>query len=251
MKKEFQFQNWIRIFDENAALPDSILWDENRKLTPREKQIIYDSIRQFQRGESGEGKYIYQEAKRYVKKCGDDSYLTALKLFIHEEHRHANYLARFMEMQEIPKIKDHWVDGIFRWLRHHGNLEVVITVLVTAEIVAAVYYKALARATSSQCLKDICERILHDEDLHIYFQSYALNRIQYKRNPILNAYMYLNHYILLVGTIPVVWHFHKKVFVAGGYNLLLFAGEIFSVFAKMRSVVRASRRELLRMEQVW
>lgn len=249
--KEFNFEHWIHVFEENANKEDRFIWNENEALSEKEYSTIYESIRQFQRGESGEGKYLFQDAKKYIKHCEDDSYIHALKLFIHEEHRHALYLQKFMQKNNIPKQSEHWVDNIFRWLRHKGNLEVSITVLLTAELIAAVYYKALAKATYSKLLKQICERILSDEDIHIRFQSYALNRIQKNRNPLLNCYMRLHYVLLLCGTIPVVWYCHKKVFKAAGYHIFSFAAETFLVYHKSRQIIKAKNKELLQMEQVW
>lgn len=251
MKREFQFQNWIRLFEENASYRDVINWDDEYLLTQNEKNIIYRSIRQFQQGESGEGKYLFTDARRYIKNCSDDSYLYALKLFIHEEHRHAKYLAEFMKRQGIEKEKGHWVDKAFRWLRHHGNLEVSIIVLVTAELFAAIYYRALGKATQSKCLMAICDRILWDENLHINFQSCALNKIQNKRNPLLNMYMRFNHRLLLIGTIPIVWYYHRKVFKAGGYHVFKFIRETFSVYERMQIIIHANEKELMQMEQAW
>ncbi len=71
--KEFQFQNWIAVLEENAAKRDSISWNENYRLNPHELKCICSSVQQFQRGESGEGKFIFQDAKQFVKNCSDDS----------------------------------------------------------------------------------------------------------------------------------------------------------------------------------
>lgn len=249
--KEFNFRHWIQVFEDNANKPDNFDWSADEPLSKKEKYIVAESIRQFQRGESGEGKYIFQDAKKYVQQCADDSYMYALKLFIHEEHRHALYLQKFMQKNTIPKQSKHWVDSIFRWLRHKGNLEVSILVLLTAELIAAVYYKALAKATHSALLNQICKRILSDEDLHIRFQSFALNQIQKGRNPFLNFYMRFNYAVLLSGTIPIVWFCHSKVFKAAGYNFFSFAAETFLVFEKSRRILKANDKELLQMEQVW
>lgn len=249
--KEFNFRHWIHAFEDNANKPDNFDWNAAEPLSEKEKYIVAESIRQFQRGESGEGKYIFQDAKKYVQQCADDSYMNALKLFIHEEHRHALYLQKFMQKNNIPKQSKHWVDSVFRWLRHKGNLEVSILVLLTAELIAAVYYKALAKATNSALLNQICKRILNDEDLHIRFQSFALNQIQKGRNPFLNFYMRFNYAVLLSGTIPVVWFCHSKVFKAAGYNFFSFAAETFLVFEKSRRILKAKEKELLQMEQVW
>jgi hypothetical protein len=250
-RKDFYFQHWMHVFEDNANNVDDFAWNEEYMLSEREKNIVSESIRQFQRGERGEGKYMFQEAKKYVRQCEDDSYMYALKLFIHEEHRHALYLQKFMQKKHIPKQTGHWVDTFFRWLRHKGNLEVTIIVLVTAELIAAVYYKALANATQSLLLKQICKRIISDEEIHIRFQSYALNRIQKDRNPVINFYMRLNYALLLGGTIPVVWFYHGKVFKAAGYNFISFVLETLCVFDKSRRIIKARDKELLQMEQVW
>jgi hypothetical protein len=249
--KEFYCQHWINVFEANANKADNFNWDEDYRLSVKEKYIVAESIRQFQRGESGEGKYIFRDAKKYVQYCQDDSYMYALRLFIHEEHRHAKYLLKFMQKNNIPKQREHWVDNIFRWLRHKGNLEVSILVLLTAELIAAVYYKALSKSTKSLLLKQICKRILSDEDIHIRFQSYAINRIQKNRNPLLNMYMRFNYAVLLCGTIPVVWFCHGKVLKAAGYHFFSFAAETFLVFEKSRRILKAKDKELLQMEQVW
>lgn len=250
MKRDFHFAGWIRYFEENAKRTDAIPWDDTGLLGKTERAAIFGSIRKFQKGETGEGKYVFAEAKKYTASCGDDSYLYALKLFIYEEHRHARYLGDFMRMQEIPKQQKHWVDGIFRWIRHHGNLEVAISALVTAEVIAAVYYKALGLATRSHCLHAICRRILLDEKQHIRFQAYALNRIQKGRNRLLNAYMRFNHRILMLGTIPVVWIYHRRVFLAAGYSFAGFAWETWKIYRNLTRIVNASERQLLQWEQV-
>ncbi len=123
--------------------------------------------------------------------------------------------------------------------------------MVTAEIIAAVYYKALANATSSKLLNQICHRILNDEDTHINFQSYALNRIQHNRNPLLNFYMRINHFFLMLGTLPVVWFCHHKVYKAAGYNFYTFIKETLLVYNRCRLITAASEKRLLQQEQLW
>jgi hypothetical protein len=76
-------------------------------------------------------------------------------------------LGRYMDKENIPKIREHWLVNIFRWLRKRAGLENTLTVLFTAEIISKVYYKALANATQSDILKKICTQILYDEDFHI------------------------------------------------------------------------------------
>lgn len=230
MTKNFTFKSWVDIFATNAAKVDAIPWEEADTLPDSEKKIIYESIRQFQRGESGEGKYLFTEAKKFVEQCTDDSYLIALRLFILEENRHARYLLQFMNAHGIDKIEDHWVDNIFRWLRHHGNLEISVRVLVTAEYISAVYYKALRDATNSKALEAISQRILEDEDIHIRFQTQALAYFEQGRSEWVNKGIRGLHQLLLGGTISVVWLTHRKVLQAGGYRFGRFASECLLVY---------------------
>ncbi|WP_164672387.1 hypothetical protein [Bacillus velezensis] len=46
--------------------------------------------------------------------------------------------------------------------------------LLTAEVIAAVYYDALKNVTGSVCLQSICGQILIDEKQHFEFQAETL-----------------------------------------------------------------------------
>ncbi|MFG3444326.1 hypothetical protein ACGFZ1_06430 [Bacillus velezensis] len=46
--------------------------------------------------------------------------------------------------------------------------------LLTAEVIVAVYYDALKNVTGSVCLQSICWQILIDEEKHIEFQAEKL-----------------------------------------------------------------------------
>ena len=74
----------------------------------------------------------------------------------------------------VGTVKKRWVDTVFRRLRNLAGLEVSVGVLLTAEIIAKVYYAALGKATRSQMLGRICERILRDEEAHVRFQAERL-----------------------------------------------------------------------------
>jgi hypothetical protein len=81
-----------------------IYWDDPYRLDPQEYATIARSIQQFQIGESSEGKYLIESTKRYMSGNPDKSYLQALIRFVHEEQRHAQDLALFMDKQNIPTM---------------------------------------------------------------------------------------------------------------------------------------------------
>lgn len=109
-------------------------------------------------------------------------------------------------------------DSVFRRLRHLAGLELAISVLVTAEIVAQVYYQALAAATGSTILKALCEQILRDEDPHVRFQCERLAILRRRRGRAWRTLCVAAHRVLMLGTLPVVWMKHRRALVAGGFG---------------------------------
>ena len=92
-------------------------------------------------------------------------------------------LGQFLDREGIPRLKHHWVDEVFRKLRRFSGLEFSISVLIVAEVVSSVYYKALKFATKSRILQQICNQILWDEKHHLQFQASALRAIAENKSP--------------------------------------------------------------------
>jgi hypothetical protein len=151
------------------------------QLTESERRIVTRSIQQFQLGEGSRGQRLLKRGQKYGRKVNDPLFAGALDLFIKEEQQHSRYLSAFMESQGIPLLQRHWVDSVFRKLRGLAGLELSLTVLVTAEIIAVPYYRALRGATGSPILKTICTRILEDETNHLKYQASMLARVASKR----------------------------------------------------------------------
>ncbi|MGG4103228.1 ferritin-like domain-containing protein [Paenibacillus lautus] len=227
---EIIFSKWTEYFLRNNQNLIDIHWDDHYKLTSEEREIITKSIQQFQLGENSEGKYLINCAKKYVLETQDQDYYHALIEFIKEEQRHARDLGRFMRLQEIPLIRSHWVDNVFRKLRKYAGLELSIIVLITAEIIAKIYYKALKESTNSIILIDLCNQILNDEEKHVRFQSETLYKLARNKSYIMNQISRQFHRFLFEGTLIVVWYQHKSVFKAGGYTLLSFYHDCRQVF---------------------
>ncbi|WP_123040541.1 hypothetical protein [Cohnella candidum] len=136
---ESSFYKWKDYFLENKVNLKLINWNDNYKLTDTERKTIVKSIQQFQLGENSEGKYLINSARKSRLRTHDHNYYDALIEFIGEEQRHARDLARFMRKQDIPLIRVHWIDQVFRRLRRLASLEISVLVLLTAEIIAKVY----------------------------------------------------------------------------------------------------------------
>lgn len=196
--------------DRDLLLPRGRLY----RLSALEKETISSSIQEFERGENARGKSFRIRGRLYAIRAKDAAYPRALELFIREEQRHSAYLRGFMQKQGIPCRDKVWTDGIFRKLRKLAGLDCMIVVLVTAEIIAVSYYRALRAATRSPELRAICARILRDEAAHLQFQGATLAKL--RRNMPLPQRLMLEaaHAILLYLTALVVWHNHRKVFRA-------------------------------------
>jgi hypothetical protein len=178
-----QSKKWSTYFQMNSLAARDLPWDDARVLTPEERAIITSSIQQFQLGEGSNGRRLLRCGQEYAQAVDDPLFAGALAHFVEEEERHSWHLARFMEVQDIPVLRKHWVDTVFRGLRGlAGSLEVSLTVLVTAELVAVPYYRALRDATNSVILRAISAKILEDEAAHLKFQASMLARLASKRS---------------------------------------------------------------------
>jgi hypothetical protein len=230
------YRYWKDYFTANQTHFDQLDWNVADELSAEEKKCIYNSLQQFQKGENSEGKHLYSFAKTFP----DPEYFESIKLFIKEEQKHAQVLAKFMELHSIPKIKSHWIDSVFRGLRKFFGLENTIIVLVTAEIIAKVYYRALFQASSSTLLKKICNQILQDEDQHLAFQATTLNHF-YHSSPRWKQIITRSwHRILMTGTIFVVWLWHKKVLKSGGSFFSKFFMETMLVYFDVERNIKLS-----------
>jgi hypothetical protein len=211
-------QAWRKHFLDNSLTTQHLPWDDSYKLSVQERDAISHSIQQFQLGEGSHGRRLLKRGFRYSNKVGDGHFLRALHLFIKEEQRHSARLLRFMQQQGIAPVAKHWVDSIFRHLRGLAGLELSLRVLVTAEIIAVPYYRALGRATKSPLLRALSSRILADEGAHLRFQSSMLRRVALCRINLLARAVSRMHRLFLVATVCIVWREHQTVFEAAGYR---------------------------------
>lgn len=230
--------DWCEYFRRNSPSAAEFSWDDPYRLTPGERAAIAASIQQFQLGEGSDGKRLLQRGEAFSQTTGDPHFLTALTLFIREEQRHSAHLGRFMARQGIPILGRHWVDTVFRRLRVLSGLELSLRVLVTAELIAVPYYRALHDATRSPLLRAICRRILRDEAGHLEFQASMLARVAIARPRSRQCLVAAAHAVFLLGTSLLVWIGHHRVFIAAGYRLDQFLEETILGFLELNSLRR-------------
>lgn len=212
---------WAAWFRRNSEQPRRIPWEQPHALTESEVACLASSVPQFQLGEQGEGRHFLKVAASYAERSGapdDADYITALKRFIAEENQHAADLGRILDIVGIPRQTHDAVDGVFRRLRHLAGLELTISVLLTAEIIATVYYAALRDATGWTVLRRVCEQILRDEAMHLRFQCERLARIRRNHGSGRCRCAVAAHRWLTCITCAVVWWQHRSVFRRAGFT---------------------------------
>ncbi|MDQ2710965.1 MAG: hypothetical protein M3Y24_01815 [Acidobacteriota bacterium] len=221
--------DWVEYFYQNSpelALP----WDDSVRLSGAEKLAVIASIQQFQLGEGASGGRMLERAQRFSRKTGDLGLIAALKLFLREEQRHSSILARFLEIEHAPCLRQHWMHSAFCWVRGVAGLELCLKVLVTAELLARPYYAALRDATSSPLLRSICQRIFDEEGAHLRFQAFALSRFQNRHRRLMQRLIKTSHVMLLASTAGLVWVEHQAVFRAAGRTFRQFWREAWQEF---------------------
>jgi hypothetical protein len=235
-----QSLSWRTYFTSSQPGPQDLPWEDAYILSAPERLAIEKSIQQFQLGEGSEGRRLLNRGAAYGRAARDPHFVEALDLFVKEEQRHSAHLLRFMRRQRIPALAAHWVDSVFRLLRVLAGLELSLRVLVTAEIIAVPYYRALGRATGSPLLQAISARILDDEAMHLKFQSSMLSRLADRRRPFLGRLVWAVHRWFLIGTCHLVWAEHGSVFRAARYSFLRFLDEALEEISGLEAAAGSS-----------
>lgn len=235
---------WSEYFRDNCLAPHELPWEDLYSLTSGERSTLETSIQQFQLGEGSDGKRLLKRGEEFARRARDPEFTAALLLFIQEEQRHSTHLGRFMEQQGIPTLRQHWVDSVFRRLRGLAGLELSLSVLVTAELIAVPYYRALHDATESPLLCAICRRILADEAAHLRFQASLLARLASGRPPVWQMCLASLHALFLLGTCVVVWFGHERVFAAANCAFGQFLEETLIGFFKLQLSRRRTGKRL-------
>jgi hypothetical protein len=232
------YEQWYQRFLENRDSPRVLPWHESNLLSAAERRLVARSIQQFQLGEWARGRGLMRRASSHPVLATDPWFLPALELFIAEEQRHSGILGRFLDRERIPRLTNHWLDGIFRRLRKLAGLEACATVLVTAEVLAIPFYQALRDATRSYLLRSICVRILCDEAAHLNYQALTLGLVRRPLCDRARAIRPFCHSVLFHGTALLLWQQHRRVFRAAGWNFRRFWNDARRGFAALQLRIR-------------
>ena len=211
-------QIWLNHFEYHASHPRGAPHDLSDVLEPDERQLIAGSIATFQLGEQSEGQTFLRSAESFARERQLPHLTRIIDLLIREERRHAGLLLAFMQDHEIPQKVTDWTDRIFRLIRRLAGLQFYVSVLICAELIGNVYYRALASVTDCERLQVLCRTIVSDELAHIGFESQLLLTLRAERPARLWAVTRLAHRLFFAVLAVVVWFTHRSVLRTAGHS---------------------------------
>jgi hypothetical protein len=206
-------------------------------LTDEQRAVLISSLQDFQLGESSEGRHGRGRAAAYADGIGDSHYAEAIRLFFAEENQHASYLERYLRSHGVEPIGRSWTDFVFRRVRRLMGLEVLLTVLLTAELIGEVYYRAVRAATRCPTLRAICAQLLRDERMHVRFHVERFQFLRRGRSRVRTALQDGLWRVFFTATCLAVWLKHGRALRLGGYGFRRFRAE---ALRRFRRAVRAA-----------
>lgn len=199
-------------------------------ITSEERSRIAESIGTFQLGEQSEGRTLQMFADRFAARHGWPEASRVTELFIREEQHHAAQLRAFMTSQGIPLKARNWTDSVFRHLRKLAGFEAAVTILVTAEMIGFVYYRALARATRCSSLTTICRQMCADEAVHLRYEAQLLRTLRGTRSAWRRTLVEWAHRSFISITARIVFREHRSVLEFAGHDALSFRRDCLSLY---------------------
>jgi hypothetical protein len=227
------FREWLEYFQWNAEEPDTLPWTARESLGDAEKTAIGTSLAAFQLGENSEGSTLRRFSAEYAERMGFGLLPDITDLFVKEERNHSALLGRFMEIHGIARKESDWTDDVFRVIRRPLGFELSVSVLITAEIIGLVYYRALREATGSRLLRAVCNKILEDEKAHLEYESALIRYAQGSKGPLGRFAWRTGHRVLFAATVVVVFREHRRVLARGGQPFIEFFDACWKEFHRL------------------
>jgi hypothetical protein len=209
---------WVNHFEYHARNRIEIAPGVSDLLTSGERRRIGHSIATFQLGQQSEGRVLLRAADDFARTHRLPELLHVVELLIHEKSCHAAMLQRFMADHGIVRRRIHWTDSAFRRLRRLAGLEWYLHVLLGAEFIGVVYYRALESVTRCQRLRILCRAIVADQLAHVGFESELLLALQARRGDATRALLSRAHRLFVAGAAGIVWLTHRPVLHAAGHD---------------------------------
>lgn len=205
-------QHWIKHFETNTRLNHGLeLPDTECVLAEEIREPLARSLAIFQLGESGGGTRLRRYTRSIASLENLRGYQRAVDLFVAEEQSHAALLARTVTHLRGQLLKKQWTNSIFRWMRDLVNLEFNIQVLLTAELIAEVYFGLLALRCNDPVVQTVAKKLLRDEMGHLSFQrDFLFERLKTLTPAMQRLWRWQFQAIHLATTTVVAWD-HREM----------------------------------------
>lgn len=165
-----------RLFEANATRPLPAV----APVTPHQAALLpaAEILARFQLGESGEGRLAH-EIDRAQLPDADGDYRRALKLVVREEGRHGRVLGAVVLALGGKLLRRKASNTLFTWARRLVGVRFKLAVVVVAEVVGQVVYRALAERLAAlpgagRALPDVTAalaELARDEEAHLRFHA--------------------------------------------------------------------------------
>ncbi len=184
-RMQLEIGNWKRWHDffanrSSRQLPGLLSSDDYRDIP----DSVAKSLAIFQLGESGGGTVI-EQARTSTIQTVHEHYAAAMKLFVAEEHRHAELLAIAVRNLGGSLVAENWTAKLFVVARRLMGLRLKVMVLLAAEVVGLCYYQLIASRLPHSRLRSILAQIVNDQRAHLSFHcSFLRTQVQsrWRRN---------------------------------------------------------------------
>jgi hypothetical protein len=207
---------WLRYFEQNSSGRTEPPWHIPSPLENDARAVLARSLSHFQLGESGEGRFLLEQACDQAP--DDPNYAAALALFIAEEKEHARLLEQLVRRFGGTPIARHWTHALFRLLRRMLGLNFEIQVLVIAELVGTAYYRLIGLRTRDPVLEEVCAVVLRDEAKHIAFHIDWLRTVQSEWLPAECSLWSVQFQLFFTAAAEVAWIDHRAALHLVGAN---------------------------------
>ncbi len=233
--------HWITHFEHSHDFTRTFTLPNKACALPEQtRSAVAASIAIFQLGETGGGTRLRQYSQATAPVESLRGYQRAIDLFVAEEQGHAALLEKLLRHLHGTKLTKQWTNSIFRWVRGLVNLEFNIQVLVTAEIIAEVYFGMLYLHCPDEVVRTASQKILRDEMKHLAFQRDFLATRLAELSPAWRWLWRLQFAAVLYPTAAVVAWDHGPCITFLGMERWTFA----------KRCVQAGQRFLARLEQM-
>ncbi|WP_206170856.1 ferritin-like domain-containing protein [Phragmitibacter flavus] len=166
-------KSWIEHFERNQfGFVEPVTVPGGSRLPELVRKPLARSLAVFQLGESGGGTRLMRYVRQTVaEEDGFTGYERAVQYFVAEEQNHARLLVNLVKYLGGDLIEKQWSNSVFRKIRHGLGLEFNLQILLTAELMAEVYYGLLYRRSGDEVVRVYCHKILSDEMRHLAFHA--------------------------------------------------------------------------------